>query len=90
MFWGDIVPSLGRMSFKLQKKALTLGRLNSIDHARLVDSGLRRDRFSNFLQNPRSQSSPAASLVGYGDIFGLGKSFGQLSCLQFCQTIKHF
>ena len=61
MFWGDIVPSLIRTFFKLQKNALTAGRLNPIDRARLVDSGLRRNKFPDLLRNPRSQSSPAAS-----------------------------
>ena len=55
------MPSLIRTSFKLQKNALTAGRLNPIDRARLVDSGLRRDRFPDLLRNPLSQSIPAAS-----------------------------
>ena len=61
IFWGDMVPYLRKTSFKLQKKALTARRLNPIDRARLVDSGLRRNKFSDLLQNPRSQSSFAAS-----------------------------
>ena len=61
MFWGDILPSAIGTSFKLPKKALTAGRLNPIDRARLVDCELRRDRFPDLLRNPQSQSSPAAS-----------------------------
>ena len=94
MFWRDIVPSLIRMFFNLQKKALTAGRLNSIDRVRLVNSGLQRHRFPILLQNPRSQSSPEASfslqMLNMEILFALGKSKGQLPCLQLCQTVKHF
>ena len=79
MFWGGIVSSLRRASFNLQKKLSTAGRLNPTDRAKLVDSGLRSDNFPDLLQNPQSQSSPAAyfsvQLLGIGIFFVLANLY---------------
>ena len=45
IFWEVIVSSLRKASFNLQKKLSTAKQLNSIDRAKLVDSGLRSDVF---------------------------------------------
>ena len=79
IFWGGIISYLRRASFNLQKKLSTAGRLNPIDRAKLVDSGLRSDYFPDLLQNPRSQSSPAASfsvqLLNIGIFFALANLY---------------
>ena len=64
IFWGEIVPSLRRASFNLQKMLSKAGRLNPTDQAKLVDSGLRSDNFLDLLRNPRSQSFSCGFFLG--------------------------
>ena len=84
IFWGEIVPSLRRASFNLQKTLSTAGQLNPTYRAKLVDSGLRSDNFPDLLRNPRSQSSPAASFSV--QLLGIGIFFVSANLYASCRT----